>query len=63
MARVGITRLGVGAPVRKSIDFDAFDTKDLTTNTIQGMEEGDFYRRRRMFKRIRYLGRRNIHRR
>lgn len=27
MARVGITRLGLGVPLAKSIDYDAFDTK------------------------------------
>ena len=27
MARVGTTRLGLGSPLAKSIDYDAFDTK------------------------------------
>lgn len=56
MALPGTTRLGLGSPINRPNDYTLFDTKDLTGTTIQGMNEDDFYRRRRLLKRIRTFG-------
>jgi len=45
-----ITRLSVGSPIGRVLDFDLFDTKDLTGSSLEGasgMTEDEWWQRRR----------------